>query len=413
MNGCGQTPWKRRPRTIGDELDEAQAFFEERLEGYLDQPEDEQVYASFEEAKQRFYKDARWSLDRARVNRGFYPSDKGKGKDRAGRPGQGRGQSSGSGSGRGTFNGRCMRCGRYGRKAMDCKQGSRDRDRPPDGGNTANKVGFVFVNMETRVEKIDKQYEIESPVPADKEQSVKINKQDEIASPVPFDKKQSGKINKQDEIVSPIPAYVMTTSNGESGMDYEEAYAVLRGKSEHKAILDSGASESIVGAHTLQGLYDHYSSLGFDADKEVTVDHQVNRSFVFGNDQTSAALGLAKVNAGICGQEQRLDIHVVEGATPLLLSGRWLYDVGAVLNFRTGRACFTEISKAEVQLERAPAFHLMMPVNAFGGNEDVLSGLFVKGSPADEGIASTQTTQRFLPAQPHWILLLAWPSSFL
>ena len=99
--------------------------------------------------------------------------------------------------------------------------------------------------------------------------------------------------------------------------------------------------------------------MGFNPDEEVQIDRNINKSFIFGNNQTRSALGLARVNAGICGRERCLDIHVVEGSTPLLLSGKWLYDVGAVINFRTGRAKFLELGGEEVQLERAPSYHLV------------------------------------------------------
>ena len=147
-----------------------------------------------------------------------------------------------------------------------------------------------------------------------------------------------------------------------------------------KAILDSGASESIVRTNTLQQIYDQLRDMGLDADQEVKVDRSINMSFVFGHDRT----GLAKVNAGICGLEKVLGVHVVDGSTPLLLSGKWLYDAGAVIDFRTGRAKFREVSDREVQLERAPSYHLMMPVTAFGGKEEVLRELFVPDE-SDEG----------------------------
>ena len=151
-----------------------------------------------------------------------------------------------------------------------------------------------------------------------------------------------------------------------------------------KTMLHSGASESIVRTNTLQQIYDQLRDMGFDADQEVKVDRSINMSFVFGNDQTRSALGLAKVNAGICGLEKPLGVHVVDGSTPLLLSGKWLYDAGAVIDFRTGRAKFREVSDREVQLERAPSYRLMMPVTAFGGNEEALRELFVPDE-SDEG----------------------------
>ena len=95
--------------------------------------------------------------------------------------------------------------------------------------------------------------------------------------------------------------------------------------------------------------------------------------------------------------EHALDVHVVEGSTPLLLSSRWLYETGAVINFKTGRAIFPALSNREVQLERAPSYHLLMPVHAFQGNTEVLHGLFAASDDQDPGlarlIASTSPTE--------------------
>ena len=49
----------------------------------------------------------------------------------------------------------------------------------------------------------------------------------------------------------------------------------------------------------------------------------------------SEALGLATVTSGIDGQEKPLQMHVVEGQTPLLLSSKWLYEQGAIVDFWT------------------------------------------------------------------------------
>ena len=325
--------------------DELQAWFDDSLEAYLARPEDEEVFANFQEVRNRFA-NARKSLDRARTGRGFYPNNKGSGKSGA----------KGSGSSReGTFPGRCMRCGKYGHKAMHCRQQGKGSE-PSSGSGSGHNVGFVFMNALTTKVPVKLAW-----------QEFMFPKDVEIAP-------------SQDVAMAWMVAMSSTSEPPAS------AYAVLCQQGEQKAILDSGASESIVGAITLQGIYDHFSYLGFDPEAEVKVDRNVNKSFIFGNNQTSAALGLAKMSAGICGEERQLDVHVVDGATPLLLSGKWLYDAGAVINFKTGRAIFTEISPREIQLERAPSFHLMMPVTAFHGNQDILDNLFVQDGE-DPGVA--------------------------
>ena len=86
----------------------------------------------------------------------------------------------------------------------------------------------------------------------------------------------------------------------------------LRGK----AIVDSGASDNIVGAETLQDLADCLEELDFAADQEIKVDRQIHKRFIFGNGESSAGLGLSHVNAGICGREVTIQSHLVEGKTP-------------------------------------------------------------------------------------------------
>ena len=54
------------------------------------------------------------------------------------------------------------------------------------------------------------------------------------------------------------------------------------------------------------------------------------------------------------------------------------FDQEAVINFKTGRASFPKISSQQVQLERSSTFHLMLPLNAFGGQTEIVEGLFVK-----------------------------------
>ena len=78
-------------------------------------------------------------------------------------------------------------------------------------------------------------------------------------------------------------------------------------RKQFKAIVDSGASETIVGVDTLQDLYDIYNSLGFEARQEITVDRNIRKTFVFGNSEVSEAIGLAKINVGILGKELEIE----------------------------------------------------------------------------------------------------------
>ncbi|CAE7718634.1 unnamed protein product [Symbiodinium sp. CCMP2592] len=262
------------------EPSEAEVYFEETLAAHLENPEDEMILANFQEAKRTFYKDARKALDQSRVNRGFYPKGKGKGKDRA------------KGGGRtGEFPGRCMRCGKYGHKAQACPQAG---DGKGGGSGKGAGVGFVYTNWT--------------------DSSATSQKQLETAPEAIF-------VQKEPETM--------------------------------KAIMDCGASESIVGAWTLQNLSDELARLGFDTEAEIQIDSKIRKNFIFGNNATSTALGLAKVTAGIHGQERAIKMHVVEGGTPMLLSSKWLYDQEAIIDFKRGQAILPKISSEVIQLERA------------------------------------------------------------
>ena len=356
-------------------IEESQAWFDESLEAFLEDPSNPEVHANFHEAKQRFYKDARKSLDQARTSRGFYPMNKGAGKSGGKTAGAGRGM---------PFRGKCMRCGKVGHKAADCRQSARASDSGSSGGSG---VGFVFMTKPDATELQEKTVNPDAP-----ELLEKTVNPDAVKTHNKFAKQhlQEFLCDTKDEGSETIhsanteTAWVVSTASDSGSL--EQAFAVLKGTSERKAIIDSGASESIVGVNTLQQIYDHMEAMGFDADREVEVDRTLHKTSVFGNNQTSAAIGLARLGAGICGREQRLDVHVVEGSTPMLLSGKWLYDMGAVINFKTGRARFMELGGEEVQLERAPSYHLMLPMNAYKGNEEVLRNLFSEGAP-DPGIA--------------------------
>ena len=291
-----------------DELEESQAWLEHAAAAFAESPQDECVLANFNDAKRTFYKEARRALDKSRVSRGFYD---GKSK--------GKGQSKSKDSSSSGFTGRCMRCGKVGHKAMNCKQSMNQggsgtsQSRSSDSG----RVGFVFA-----------------------------------AGTVP-DGKDSRRVQFTDDEMS-TAAEVQIPN-----------LAVLADETQTKAILDCGASESIVGAHTLQILYDKYQTLGLDPDKEIQVDRHHRRSFIFGNNETSLALGLANVSVGIAGSQLTIPMHIVEGQTPLLLSSRWLEEQEAIIDFKSGLAQFAFSSGNRLQLERASTNHLLLPLTDF------------------------------------------------
>ena len=138
-----------------------------------------------------------------------------------------------------------------------------------------------------------------------------------------------------------------------------------------KAILDCGASESIVGAHTLQDIGDSLNDLGFKADDEIRLNTSQRKTFIYGNNASSQSLGAARVTTGIHGREHGLDVHVVEGGTPMLLSSKWLWEQKAVVDFGLGQAYMPTFGGRILQLERSATNHLMLPITAFEGNEAV------------------------------------------
>lgn len=288
----------------GDDLDDSQEWLDAATIAFAEQPDDEVVLANFQEAKKTFYQEARKALDKHRVSRGFYPATKGKGK------GKESGKSSSASSG---FQGRCMRCGKVGHKAMQCKQNVNGTS--ANGSNKSGdsgRVGFVYASG--------------------------------MRKEVRFQEDNHEEMAKEHTLVPSL--------------------AVLADETQTKAILDSGASESIVGAHTLQVLYDKLQQLGLDPEHHVQVNRQYRRSFIFGNNETSLALGLASLTVGIAGVQVTLPIHIVEGQTPLLLSSKWLEEHEAIIDFKTGLAQFAFTGK-QIQLERASTNHLLLSLTEF------------------------------------------------
>lgn len=251
------------------------------------------------------FREARNALSQARTARGFYPvKPPGKGRSYHGQP-KGKGKGRGyQGDRSGNYDDRiCMRCGRRGHIARNCPQKQKS---DKSTGGQVGYVGMVGLMCE-----------------------------------------------KDDETVKDDNMIWTTNETGNS----------LNGK----AVLDSGASDNVIGVETLQELANTMEDMGFRVEDEIEVNRTMHKSFVYGSDHSGKALGLAHMNLGILGQEMILDVHVIEGSTPLLLSARFLYDVMASVNFRTGMAVFRKLQDEPLQLERGPGNHLLLPVMAFAG----------------------------------------------
>lgn len=232
------------------------------------------------------FKDARKALDQARTARGFYPvrhpgARDGK-KSFPRTPGRGDGGSSSQSSQMTEIH--CFRCGKKGHKARFCPQRPQGRS----NGNAAEKVGYVGV-----VQCLD------------------------------------------DSVNSVQPEDPMLTSV------FGQIDGTLRGQ----AIIDSGASDNIVGVETLEALAEELEGLGFSVEQEVTIDHNQRKRFTFGNSACDAALGKAYVTTGIFGHEVEIEVHVVEGSAPFLLSAKFLSDMNTTIDFRSGIAVFRKLSE--------------------------------------------------------------------
>ena len=202
------------------------------------------------------------------------------------------------------FNGDCMRCGKYGHKARHCPQKFEKKNNISGGKGHVNYVNEP--NLETNL-------------------------------------------------------MIMT------GDQHEATYVTGHVDTGFKAILDSGASESIIGVDTLQEFYEALEGLGFDARSEIQIDRNLRRNFIFGNSAVGEAIGLATITVGLFGVEQQIEVHVIDGSAPLLLSSKFMYQSNITVDFRQGKAWFQGDYKTCVDLERAPSFHLMISVLEFPG----------------------------------------------
>lgn len=275
------------------------------------------------------FKEARKALDQAKTARGFYPTNNpnaGNGRFNSGMRKGGNSSTS--------FNPDahkdCMRCGKRGHIARNCPQ------RPfPRKGNGKGKVSFA------------QEHEV-------------------------FDA-NCGFVG---HLWQEAEEHVMTV---EQDNPFHLGYGIL----------DSGDSDNVIGVDTLQDLAAHYEQLGFDPVVEFEVNRTTHKNFIYGSDHSSRSLGVVHLTVGILGIQMILDIHIVDGGTPLLLSAKWLYDMRAHVDFRAGEALFETLSDKKEKRTHGPGNHLMLSFPSFGGEAHVREAID-SDSTADDAQRPTE-----------------------
>lgn len=349
---------------VDEEMDELQAWHDDALAAFAEDPVDSEILANFREARK--------ALDQARTSRGFFPvrQPKGKGKTYGKTYTSGKGGSSRpSGPLPSHADKICMRCGKKGHIAQFCPQ-------RPGAKGSHGSIGFVgLVACEKSVQ--PESMDLHDP---------EWQSSPDASQPWSFEEDVSEYFAEMD-MTHQASVFAATGVHHTCSMEDCVPVFALGPHTRGCAIIDSGASDNIVGAETLQELADCLGELDFAPDQEITIDRAVHKQFVFGNNERSAGLGLSHVNAGMCGQQVSIQAHLVEGGTPFLLSSKFLYDMDATINFRTGKAIFKKISPQQFQLERTPSHHLMMPLTAFAGNTAVMKNVFLQHGEEDLSVA--------------------------
>lgn len=314
------------PDEDADSDEQAQEQFEETLTAYLEDPENDELLIAYQDGKKKMqYREARKLLTKSRTSREYYPlqnryNNKKKDSDKP---------ASGQTKSEHFFDGDCIRCGKYGHKARFCPQRQK-----PASANYAQAsddlVGLVCPMAE-----------------------------------------------KEPNMIALVDRHAIV-------VEKQPVFATLGNESRLMGILDSGASETIIGADTLQDLYEEFERLGFDPRQEIRVNRTMKKSFVFGNNEVGMSLGLARLNVGLVGKEVTIEAHVVEGPTPLLLSAKFLLEHRVVVDFSTGKAWFPDQMIEPVQLGRTSSYHLLLPVTGFAGNADILQKMTKLETAEDE-----------------------------
>ena len=329
------------------------------------------------------FKEARRALDQARTARGFYPvrppgqsQNRGKASQFSKSQAAPKRESYSSDADK-----TCFRCGKKGHTARRCPQ------RPSgSGGSSIGYVGWC-----ESVDPSDQSAHPEVPIVTSCDQP-----EVHMVTTVLGHSQNDSAPHPSPEVICSDPNWVLCSQEVATGQILALHSSELRGK----AIVDSGASDNIVGAETLQDLAECLEEMDFEPEHEIKVDRQIHKRFIFGNGESSSGLGLSHVNAGICGKEVTIQSHLVEGKTPFLLSSKFLYDMDVTINFRTGKALFKTLSSQQIQLERTESNHLLIPLTAFAGHQNALENLFVSDEDFDGDVHTLSRSDPDLLEQP-------------
>jgi hypothetical protein len=326
-----------------EQFQEVKTWYNEAAQAFQDTPEDPLVAVNF--------RDARKALDQARTARGFYPVKiRQSGKQNV-QVQNNKKEKTYNKNGNHGFKGKCLRCGKEGHRARDCRQTTNGQASGGSPPRATQVNGFCFMTMD------------EDEIEARHDEQEQNNNSEVHDEP-------------NDNVI----------------------FASFRNECYGMAVLDCGASQNIIGLQTLEDTYDRLEEQGFDPEEEIYVDRDVRQTFRFGNDNTSEAIGVAHVTAGLLGRETRIMAHVVEGTVPLLLSQQFLDEMNVTMNFRTGQAIFGELSEKTVKLTRTSSGHWLFPIDAFLGNTSVLERMGLDTEAALEEVrrlsheATGQTT---------------------
>ena len=194
----------------------------------------------------------------------------------------------------------------------------------------------------------------------------------------------------------PVLVAAETPTGEESKVD-GTILASLKSKCVGKAILDSGASDDIVGVETLQDHGELMDTLGFAAESEISMGRGRTKNFLYGNDASSQSLGEATLTTGQLGCEVSQRFQVVEGGAPFLLSAPWLQSMKATIDFEHAVGQFRALSNSHFQLERAPSGHLLFPLLSFAGNRQDLEKMRVDNNPSIDELTESKQSNTCAP----------------
>ena len=127
-----------------------------------------------------------------------------------------------------------------------------------------------------------------------------------------------------------------------------------------KAVIDCGATKSLGGINALEKLAKRNARKY--GETRMALDLEDCPTFTFGNGRRAKVNGRATFEIEENGNGCTIDIHGLDAkGVPILVSIDTLARMGAVIDFKTGRAIYQELRPTQiVQLERSTTGHLLM-----------------------------------------------------